>query len=60
VFTIKYCVWQKYRIIFSLINIFLPTNILDNIKKIEEIPAIIIHGCFDMVYKLSVADKLVQ
>ncbi len=34
--------------------------IIANIKKIANIPAIIIHGRFDMVCQLSIADKLVQ
>ena len=34
--------------------------ILTNINKIANIPAIIVHGRFDMVCRLSVADALVQ
>lgn len=42
-------------------NCFFEDNyILNNITKIENIPAIIIHGRFDMVCQLSVADALVQ
>jgi len=42
-------------------NCFFDENyILENIKEIENIPAIIIHGRFDMVCQLAVADKLVQ
>lgn len=40
---------------------FLNKNyILDNIDKINNIPAIVIHGRFDMVCQLYVADLLVQ
>ena len=46
---------------FFINQCFLTENyILDNIKEIEKIPAIIIHGRFDMVCQLSVADTLVQ
>lgn len=46
---------------FFINKCFITENyILDNIKKIDNIPAIIIHGRFDMICQLSVADKLVQ
>lgn len=40
-------------------NIFLPANfILNNLHKIKDIPAILIHGRYDMVCQLSVAQQV--
>lgn len=40
---------------------FIPDDfIIDNIRNIEAIPAIILHGRYDMVCQLNIADQLVQ
>jgi len=42
-------------------NCFFPENyLLDNIHKIENIPAILLHGRYDMVCQLYIADLLVR
>ena len=41
-------------------NCFLTSPLLSNIDKIKHLPAIIIHGRYDMVCQLKQADKLAQ
>jgi proline iminopeptidase len=58
---IKHYVWKKFRVIILLKNCFIKENyILENIVKLTAIPAIILHGPYDMVCQLHHAYLLTK